>query len=177
MGNSTNAGENTSYRNSNSIENEWQLLQVLEEQAETSQADLAVRAGIAVGTVNWYLKRWANKGYIKIKRIDRWRWSYLLTPQGVARKATLTKQYVEASMSLYRRTRDNAKEQLTQMTDAGYATVYIDGQGEIAEICHLTCLEMGIHTLSQSSDTDSDNPVLSIEGATITIHLPNSQSA
>ncbi len=35
---------------------ELELLEALEAQPETSQADLAVKVGVAVGTVNWYLK-------------------------------------------------------------------------------------------------------------------------
>ena len=50
---------------------ELELLEALEEEPETSQADLAVKVGVAVGTVNWYLKRWAAKGYVKIIRIGR----------------------------------------------------------------------------------------------------------
>ena len=39
-----------------------QLLEALEADPETTQADLATRAGVAGGTVNWYLKRWSAKG-------------------------------------------------------------------------------------------------------------------
>jgi DNA-binding MarR family transcriptional regulator len=62
-------------------ENELQLLQALAESPETTQADLAARVGVAVGTVNWYLKRWSKKGYVKVSRINRWQWSYLLTAE------------------------------------------------------------------------------------------------
>ncbi len=85
---------------------ELHLLEALAQEPETTQADLAAQAGVAVGTVNWYLKRWTAKGYIKVKRIGRWRWRYLLTPQGMAEKSLLAKKYVEASMRIYRNTRD-----------------------------------------------------------------------
>lgn len=127
-----------------SVENELSLLEALDGDPETTQADLAAQVGVAVGTVNWYLKRWSAKGYVKIKRIDRWRWRYLLTPQGVARKAVLARKYVEASMTLYRRTRVDAQRILNDVQAAGYDSVRIDGDNEIAEICRLTCLEMGI---------------------------------
>ena len=65
---------------------ELRLLEAVEAQPETTQADLATQVGVAVGTVNWYLKRWSAKGYLKVKRIGRWQWRYLLTPQGMARK-------------------------------------------------------------------------------------------
>ena len=54
-----------------------ELLEALEADPETTQAHLATQVGVAVGTVNWYLKRWAAKGYVKIRRIGRWRWRYV----------------------------------------------------------------------------------------------------
>ena len=69
-----------------SSENELQLLEALESSPETTQAELAAQVGVAVGTVNWYLKRWSKKGYVKVSRMGRWNWHYLLTPEGMARQ-------------------------------------------------------------------------------------------
>ena len=146
-------------------QHELQLLEALEAQPETSQADLAVQVGVAVGTVNWYLKRWATKGYVKIKRIGRWRWRYLLTPTGMREKTRLAGEYLEASMSLYRRTRTEAKRLLHQVKEAGHDRVRLTGTGDIAEIAELTCLEVGVRVLSHSEDTSV--PVLLVNGTTL----------
>ena len=66
-----------------SSENELQLLEALEASPETTQAELAAQVGVAVGTVNWYLKRWSKKGYVKVSRMGRWNWHYLLTAEGL----------------------------------------------------------------------------------------------
>jgi DNA-binding MarR family transcriptional regulator len=92
-----------------SIENELSLLEALTVTPDTTQADLAARVGIAVGTVNWYLKRWAKKGYVNVQRIGRWQWRYLLTPTGLVRKRQLTSEYIAASFVLYRRIRHEAR--------------------------------------------------------------------
>lgn len=148
---------------------ELQLLEALEEKPETTQADLAARAGVAVGTVNWYLKRWSAKGYVKVKRIGRWRWRYLLTPKGMAEKAQLAAKYVEASMIIYRRTRKAAKRLLGQVRDAGYSQVYIDGRGDVADICALTCMELG---LRRSTTAAAGQPVLHIDGFEMQVLWP-----
>ena len=142
-----------------------ELLEALEAEPETTQADLATQVGVAVGTVNWYLKRWAAKGYVKIKRIGRWRWHYLLTPSGMKEKARLAGEYLEASMSLYRRTRTEAKHLLRQFQEAGYDQVRLQGQGDIAEIAALTSLELGLRVLRHSEDTSV--PVLRVTGTTL----------
>ena len=149
-------------------ENELQLLEALELTPVTSQADLAAQVGVAVGTVNWYLKRWSKKGYVKVKRIGRWQWSYLLTADGMARKAQLAGKYVEASMALYRRTRTEARRLLEEVQAAGYETVHIDGQGEIAEICALTCLEMGL----VNGEYGENRPSIRVEGTGLLLILP-----
>ena len=153
-------------------QHELQLLEALEAAPETSQADLATQVGVAVGTVNWHLKRWAAKGYLKIKRIGRWRWRYLLTPTGMKEKTRLAGEYLEASMSLYRRTRTEAKHLLRQVKEAGHDQVKLDGTGDIAEIAKLTCLELGMRVLPHSEDTSV--PVLLVNGTTLEL-IWNSQ--
>lgn len=152
----------------NNVEHELQLLEALAHEPETTQADLAARVGIAVGTVNWYLKRWSKKGYVKIRRIGRWQWSYLLTAEGIARKTRLASEYVEASLSLYRRTRQQAKQILQEVRNAGSTQVILAGEGEIVDICRLTCLEMGIEIVEPASDV----PVLTIHGTQVTLTWP-----
>ena len=145
---------------------ELQLLEALEKNPETTQADLATKAGVAVGTVNWYLKRWSAKGFVKVKRIGRWRWRYLLTPQGMAEKADLTSRYFQASMRIYRQSRAEAKRILASAKAAGFDTVVILGDGDIAEIVELTCLEMGVTSTRQAAFRP-DLPQIIVDGLKI----------
>ena len=84
------------------------LLEEISQNPDTTQAHLAVKLGIAVGTVNWHLKRLIDKGYVKVKRAERRKLRYIVTPSGVALRAKLTKAYIEQSMSLYREIREPA---------------------------------------------------------------------
>lgn len=156
-------------------DNELELLEALAAEPETTQADLAARVGVAVGTVNWYLKRWAKKGYVKVRRIGRWQWSYLLTPEGMARKARLASEYVDASMALYRRTRAEAQRLLGEARAAGYGAVAVAGEGEIAEICRLTCLEQGMAAAGPGGNlhTDSGLPLLRVVGRDLALEWPD----
>jgi DNA-binding MarR family transcriptional regulator len=149
---------------------EYELLEAVAATPVTTQADLAAQVGVAVGTVNWYLKRWSKKGYVKVKRISRWQWSYLLTAEGIARKARLAGEYVEASLSLYRRTRAEARQRLTEVLAAGYQQVVIAGEGEIADICRLTCLELGLTVAERAAE--GVLPVLRIDGVKLSIDWP-----
>lgn len=149
-------------------QNELDLLEALAENPEISQADLAARVGVAVGTVNWYLKRWSEKGYVKVKRMGRWRWRYLLTPQGMAEKTHLAGKYFEYSFTLYRRTREQAKVLLGEVKQAGYEQVVVDIDNDVAEICELTCLELGVGVVDE---TDSV-PRIVLHGRELKLEWP-----
>jgi len=157
----------------NNVEHELQLLEALASDPETTQADLAARVGVAVGTVNWYLKRWSKKGYVKVRRIGRWQWSYLLTPEGIARKTRLASEYVDASLRLYRQTRSAAKQLLREIRASGSTQVRLIGEGEIADICRLTCLEMDMEILdgTQVNGTQAV-PIITISGTQLLITWP-----
>jgi len=154
------------------IARELELLETVSENPEIRQTDVAHRLGVAVGTANWLIKRLASKGLIKIKRIGRWQWQYLLTPQGLARKARLTSAYIEHSMSLYREAREQAKRAIREAQDAGCSSIRIDAakHDEIADVVRLSCLEAG---LDVSRDGDAE-ATLRVDGRRIHLDLPGS---
>src|SRR5512142_796092 len=91
---------------------ELTLLEQVERDPDVNQATLAVQLGMAVGTVNWHLKRLVAKGYVKVQRAERKKLRYIITPEGIALRARLTLDYIERSFELYRRTRVRIKEHL-----------------------------------------------------------------
>jgi len=130
-------------------EHELRILEALEQEPDTTQAGLAAQLGVAVGTVNWYLKRLIKKGYVKTKQLERRNLKYFVTPSGLALKARLTKEYMEVSLRVYRQLRRAAKETLAEVSEAGYDGVTIEASGEsgsegAVEIFRLTCLEQGM---------------------------------
>jgi len=146
------------------------LMEELEEEPEVRQMDLAVRLGVATGTVNWHLKRLAARGYVKVKRIGQWRWSYILTPQGMAEKARLTRAYVQQSMQLYREIRERARKLLQEVQRAGYRQVRIEGDNDdLADVCRLTCMEQGVKVANPAGGEGGEVPVLRVNGRELSL--------
>jgi DNA-binding MarR family transcriptional regulator len=135
------------------------LLENIERDPDINQATLASQLGVAVGTVNWHIKRLVDKGYVKAKRAQRKKLRYIITPEGIKLRAQLTVNYIEQSMRLYRRTRQRVMELLVDVKQAGYDQVRIVGDGDIADICRLTCLENGV-----AVDSSPDVPRLEVRG-------------
>ncbi len=148
-------------------EYDLRILEVLERDPETTQARLAVQLGVAVGSVNWYLKRLIKKGYVKATKMERRRLKYFVTPEGLALKARLTKEYMEVSLRVYRELRQAARETLEDVRERGYAAVRTDGRDEAMEIFRLTCLEEGVGV-----EDDPSLPEVRAEGMRFVVDWP-----
>jgi DNA-binding MarR family transcriptional regulator len=147
---------------------ELTLLEQIESDPDVNQATLAAQLGVAVGTVNWHIKRFVAKGYVKVKRAQRRKLRYIITPEGIAFRARLTINYIDQSMRLYRRTRLHVLELLGEVNKAGYSQVRLEGEGDIADICRLTCLEQRI-----TPADGGDIPALVISGTKVRLLMPN----
>jgi DNA-binding MarR family transcriptional regulator len=142
------------------------LLENIERDPDITQASLATHLGVAVGTVNWHLKRLIEKGFVKIKRAERKKLRYIITPEGISLRARLTVDYIEQQFLLYRNTRKRVKEHLKAVRQAGYDRVRLIGEGDVADICRLSCLEQGIALVP-----DGNVPVLEVIGLKVSLHL------
>lgn len=154
---------------SNETSRELSLLENIERDPDVTQLSLATQLGVAVGTVNWHIKRLIDKGYVKVKRAERRKLRYIITPEGIALRARLTVDYVEQQFLLYRNTRQRVKEHVEKVRQAGFDSVRIVGEGDVADICRLTCLEQGLTVA-----TDSDAPTLEVAGLKVLLHLKGS---
>ena len=152
----------------NSAERDLIILEQIEQDPDTTQAALASGLEVAVGTINWHLKRLIEKGYVKVSRVERRKLKYLITPEGITLRTRLTLDYIQNSFNLYRLVRERVINALYELKNAGYRKTRIDGNGDVAEICRLTCLEQGIAVVS-----DKEAPLLRIIGLKVFLELEN----
>jgi DNA-binding MarR family transcriptional regulator len=139
------------------------ILEHIELDPDATQASLAAKLGVAVGTINWHIKRLIEKGYVKVRRVERRKLRYIITTEGIALRARLTIDYIQNSFRLYRLVRERVLTALDQVERAGNHSVCLEGEGDVADICRLTCLERGM------SLNGSGSPVLRIHGLKIFI--------
>ena len=144
------------------IKRDLVILDQIEQNPKATQAFLAGKLGVAVGTINWHLKRLVEKGFVKVKRAERRKLLYIITPEGIALRARLTMDYIQTSFQLYRLVRERALIALETIKENGYSFVRIQGDGDIADICRLTCLEQSFQVVDEV-----DVPVLVVDGLKI----------
>ena len=76
----------------------FRVLRVLQERPHITQRELALRLGVSLGVTNFVLRALLDKGAIKVRNFrgstQKASYAYVLTPRGLAEKATLTARFL-----------------------------------------------------------------------------------
>lgn len=156
---------------SNSIR-DLALLDEIEQDPDINQADLATQLGVAVGTVNWHLKRLIAKGAIKVSRANRRKLRYIITAEGLAIRAGLTVDFIQQSFKLYRLLRVRTTELIPQIKDGGFDHVRLAAEGDARDVIRLTLLEADIQV-----EENLDLPVITMTGLKLFLTFPEGNSS
>lgn len=124
--------------------NEYALLNEIAQDSMVTQANLSDRLGIAVGSVNWYIKRLITRGWVKVSHLDRTRLKYDLTSEGMKVFTHRALLYARDSLKVYGKLRQKAKALAMELQQQGVQQVYLKGDDEAMDILGLTCIEAGI---------------------------------
>ncbi len=88
----------------------FKVLRALEQHPELNQRQLSEMLGVSVGKTNYLLRALIEKGLLKARNFrnsqNKMAYAYLLTPQGLAQKAELTRSYLERRTGEYEALRD-----------------------------------------------------------------------
>ncbi len=92
----------------------YHILKNIQDNPEITQRELAMKAGISLGKVNYCLKALMDKGWIKAVNFKNSRskaaYLYKLTPQGIEEKAGVTVRFLKRKMLEYDRIKAEIEE-------------------------------------------------------------------
>ncbi len=125
-------------------QHEYALLNEIAQDSMVTQANLSDRLGMAVGSVNWYIKRLITRGWVKVSHLDRTRLKYDVTAEGMKIFTQRAMLYARDSLMIYSEYRSKAKMLVEELKLQGVRSIYIDGDDETMDILRLTCIEAGI---------------------------------
>ena len=84
---------------------QFRILRLLQDNPEMSQRELAKAVGLSTGGIHYVLNALLDKGLLKIENStttkDKRRYAYVLTSEGMASKANLTKRFLIRKMADY----------------------------------------------------------------------------
>ena len=83
----------------------FRVMRILQENPDLTQRELAEKLGVSVGGLNYCLKALMDKGWVKMQNFqnskNKFKYVYLLTPQGISEKVALTSRFLERKMQEY----------------------------------------------------------------------------
>jgi EPS-associated MarR family transcriptional regulator len=83
----------------------FRIMRILQENPDLTQRELADQLGMSVGGLNYCLNALIDKGFVKMgnfhKSKNKFKYVYLLTPQGIAEKVSLTSRFLSRKMEEY----------------------------------------------------------------------------
>lgn len=104
----------TSKRTKLQEDTHFRVLRLLQDNPEMSQRELAGEVGVSVGGIHYVLTALIDKGLVKLGNFtaaeDKRRYTYILTPRGIARKAALTRAFLARKMDEYEALREEIEE-------------------------------------------------------------------
>ena len=81
------------------------VLRLLDESPSRSQREVAHELGMSLGKANYVLRALLDKGLVKVQNFrnsqNKRAYAYLLTPEGVAAKAELTRHFLARKIEEY----------------------------------------------------------------------------
>ena len=99
------------------------VLRALEANPELSQRQLAAKLGVSLGGVNYALKALVERGFVKAgnfrKSGSKLAYLYMLTPQGVAEKTSLTTAFLGRKLEEYDVLRQEIEVLKSEVCSAG----------------------------------------------------------
>jgi EPS-associated MarR family transcriptional regulator len=102
----------------------YRLLKLIEARPEISQRELARELGLSLGKLNYCLKAFISKGWVKannFRRSDNKRaYAYLLTPRGIEEKARVTIHFFCRVEQEYKSLKQEVEHIRRQAVEAGF---------------------------------------------------------
>lgn len=83
----------------------FRIMLILQGNPDLTQRELADKLGMSVGGLNYCLKALIDKGFVKMANFqnskNKFKYVYLLTPQGIAEKMVMTGRFLRRKMEEY----------------------------------------------------------------------------
>ena len=83
----------------------FRVLRMLQDNPDLTQRDIAERLGVSTSGMNYCLNALIDKGWVKVQNFsqskNKFGYIYVLTPQGIVEKVTLTSRFLKRKQAEY----------------------------------------------------------------------------
>ena len=97
--------QSTSRRSQLQEDTYFRVMRMLQHNPDLTQREIAQELGISTSGLNYCLNALIDKGWVKVQNLqnskNKFKYVYLLTPQGIAEKMALTDRFLKRKMTEY----------------------------------------------------------------------------
>jgi DNA-binding MarR family transcriptional regulator len=139
------------------------ILDILAQDEDITQREIAQKTGISLGLVNILIKKCAKKGLLKIERINSRNIKYILTPEGITEMTNRTINYVKRSYIAIKKLQWRIKELAEKHSEQGKKIYILNREkDEVFQLVRNTLNELNIkysiiNDRQSINDTGIDN--------------------
>ena len=106
----------------------FRVMRILQDNPDLTQRELAEKLGVSVGGLNYCLNALIDKGWVKMQNFqnskNKFKYVYLLTPQGIAEKVALTSRFLERKMQEYETLKSEIESLHQDVKSAGEKDIF-----------------------------------------------------
>jgi EPS-associated MarR family transcriptional regulator len=107
----------------------FRILRLLQKNPEVAQRELAKAVGISTGGIHYLLSELVDSELLKLETftaaIDKRRYAYVLTPKGIAAKASLTRKFLIRKMADYKALKAEIEDVSGDLTEMELAEISV----------------------------------------------------
>ncbi len=139
-------------------EKELKIIDEISRENSLTQRDLSQRTRFSLGAVNIIVKRLIRRGLIKTKNLNPKKVEYILTPKGLAEKATKSYQYIIKTVNLVTMVKEEIAKIVLDEYNRGQKRFVVLGGSSLADIVELALKGFSYkraHDISEVNDHDA----------------------
>ena len=99
----------------------FRVLRILQDRPDVTQREIAQLLGVSTSGLNYCLNALIDKGWVKVHNFseskNKFGYVYLLTPSGIAEKATLTGRFLQRKLLEY----EALRSEIESLSDEAFA--------------------------------------------------------
>ena len=115
----------------------YRVRELLGENGDLSQRELAHRSGFSLGMVNLLLRRLVKTGYVKVAALNRKKMEYLLTSKGLTEKTVRSYQYLLRAARTIDLSHRRIETLLDDLIRRGHRHFILVGEGDVARLVEM----------------------------------------
>jgi DNA-binding MarR family transcriptional regulator len=122
----------------------YSVNQTLQTSPNSSQRDFAKATNLSLGMTNALLKRFAEKGWIMMKKVSPRTIRYVLTSDGMNTLAERSRSYMSRTFRNIRECTESIERAVMESKQRGCTQVVLYGESDIAFIIEYACSKYGL---------------------------------